>query len=233
MPPLICITAHAAHPAAAPRQLQLSCAYTAAITAAGGIPLIAAETAPQQLAHLCHALLLSGGGDISPALYGHSPLADTLHTDPRRDAFEFALTRAFLAQNKPILGICRGAQVLNCVLGGTLYQDLPSQLGVHHLEDTLRHPILCREGSLLARLFGPRFRVNSTHHQAVQEAAPGLKVTAISPDGVTEAFEARDPRRPLWGVQFHPERLTGPLRDSRTPDFAPLFRTFVEAACPK
>lgn len=230
MRPLICVTAHAVCQRGSPRQLQLSCAYSDAVTAAGGIPIIAAETAPQELARLCGGLLLSGGDDVTPTLYGQMPHTDTLRCDPRRDAFEFALTRAFLAQNKPILGICRGCQVLNCVLGGTLYQDLPSQPGVNHADDRLRHPILCREDSFLARLFGPRFRVNSTHHQAVRDIAPPLKVAALSADGIIEAFEAQEPHRLLWGVQFHPERLTGALRNPPLPDFAPLFRAFAEAA---
>ena len=230
MRPFICVSAHAIRQAGGVRQLQLSCAYTDAITAAGGIPIIAAETAPGELARLCGGLLLSGGDDVSPAFYGQVSHTDTLRCDPQRDAFEFALTRAFLVQNKPILGICRGCQVLNCVLGGTLHQDLPSSPGVNHADDRLRHLILCREDSVLARGFGPRFRVNSTHHQAVRDIAPSLTVTARSADGIIEAFEAQDARRLLWGVQFHPERLTGALRDARTPDFAPLFRAFAEAA---
>ena len=230
MSPVICITAAAECHPGKPRQLHLSNAYAAAISAAGGIPIIAAESAPPKLAQLCDALLLSGGGDVSPALYGQPVCTSTLHTDPERDAFEFSLAHAFLERRKPILGICRGCQVLNCLLGGTLYQDLPEQLGLIHLDDTLRHPIFCREGSVLSGLFGPRFRVNSTHHQAIQTLAAPLKCTAFSTDGVIEAFEGANPRQLLWGVQFHPERLTGELRDPRTPDFAPLFRTFVDAS---
>ena len=204
MHPFICVTAHAIRPAAGVRQLQLSCAYADAVIAAGGIPIIAAEAAPGELARLCGGLLLSGGDDVTPALYGQIPHTDPLRCDPRRDAFEFALTRAFLAQNKPILGICRGCQVLNCVLGGTLYQDLPSSPGVNHADDRLRHPILCREDSVLARLFGPRFRVNSTHHQAVRDIAPPLTVTARSADGIIEAFENKE--KHIYATQWHPEQ---------------------------
>ena len=120
--------------------------------------------------------------------------------------------------------------MVNCVLGGTLYQDLPEQLGVIHSDKTLRHSVFCREDSFLCRLFGPRFRVNSTHHQSVRDLAPGLRCAAISTDGVIEAFESVHPQKILWGVQFHPERLTGAQRDPRTPDFAPLFRSFIDAA---
>lgn len=232
MSPLICITTDSNHRQLpeGPRQLTTSKAYAAAIAAAGGIPLLSAEFCPQSLAQLCGGLLLSGGDDLAPALYGETPLNDSLHPDPERDAFEFALARAFLARNKPILGICRGCQVLNCLLGGSLYQDLPEQLGVIHLDSRIRHPVICTEDSVLARLFSRRFRVNSTHHQAIRDIAPGLKVTALSVEGVIEAFEAVAPQQLLWGVQFHPERLTGPQWDGRTPDFAPLFRAFVEAA---
>lgn len=232
MRPLICITtdSNQRQAPAGPRQLILPKAYAAAITAAGGLPLLAAEACPRQLAGLCSALLLSGGDDIDPALYGQTPLNDSLHPDPERDRFEFALTRAFLDQGKPIFGICRGCQVMNCALGGTLYQDLPEQLGVNHLDSRLRHPITCRPDSVLARLFSRRFRVNSTHHQAVRDIAPGLKITALSSDGMVEAFESARPGQLLWGVQFHPERLTGIQWDGRTPDFAPLFRLFVDTA---
>lgn len=232
MQPFICITtdSNRRQAPAGPRQLILPKAYAAAIASAGGIPLLAAEACPQRLASLCSALLLSGGDDLAPALYGEAPLNNSLHPDPERDRFEFALTRAFLALGKPVFGICRGCQVLNCVLGGTLYQDLPEQLGVIHLDSRLRHPIICTEDSVLAQLFSRRFRVNSTHHQAIRDIAPSLRVTALSVDGVVEAFESADPGQLLWGVQFHPERLTGSQWDERTPDFAPLFRMFVEAA---
>lgn len=232
MHPLICITTDSNQRQAptGPRQLILSKTYADAIAAAGGLPILAAECCSQQLAHLCQGLLLSGGDDVQPALYGQTPLNDSLHLDPERDRFEFSLTQAFLAQGKPIFGICRGCQVLNCVLGGTLYQDLPEQLGVNHLDSDLRHPITCTEDSVLARLFSRRFRVNSTHHQAIRDIAPGLRITALSTDGVVEAFEGILPNRLLWGVQFHPERLTGVQLDSRSPDFAPLFRLFVDAA---
>jgi len=231
MSPLICITtdSNCRRAPGGPRQLILSKAYAAAIAAAGGVPLLAAEFCPEALAELCGGLLLGGGDDLAPALYGEVPLNDSLHVDPERDAFEWALTRAFLQAGKPILGICRGCQVLNCLLGGTLYQDLPAQLGAHHLDSSLRHDVVCREDSLLHRLFGRRFPVNSTHHQAVRDAAPGLWVTACSDDGVVEAIEATDGRF-LIGVQFHPERLTGPHGDGLAPDFAPLFRAFVDAA---
>jgi len=232
MRPLICITtdSNLQQAPTGPRRLMLSKAYSNAVAAAGGIPLLAAEACPQQLAELCDALLLSGGDDLDPTLYGEMPLNDTLRPDPERDHFELALTQAFLALGKPVFGICRGCQVLNCVLGGTLYQDLPEQLGVNHSDSQLRHSITCAEDSVLSRLFGPQFSVNSTHHQAVRDIAPGLKITARSADGVVESFEGIHPGQLLWGVQFHPEHLTGAHLDGTSPDFAPLFRLFIDAA---
>ena len=103
------------------------------------------------------------------------------------------------------------------------------QLGVSHFDPQLRHPILCTDDSLLAHLFSSRFRVNSTHHQAIRNIAPSLRITAVSVDGVVEAFESADPSRILWGVQFHPERLTGSQQTDHTPDFATLFQAFVTA----
>ena len=233
--PLICITTDSNQRSAPnePRRLVLPKAYASAIAAAGGIPLLAAEYNPEVLADLCDGLLLSGGDDLDPAYYNESPCCGVLYPDPIRDTFEMALISAFLRQGKPILGICRGCQILNCALGGSLYQDLPEQLGVIHLDPQLRHPVICTDDSLLAQFFGPRFRVNSTHHQAVRSIAPDLKVTAVSVDGVIEAFEAADPSRTLWGVQFHPERMTGSFRTDDTPDFAPLFDAFISACAAK
>lgn len=212
-----------------PRRFFTSKAYAAAIAVAGGVPILAAEFNPEALARRCDALVLTGGDDLDPALYGETLLNDSVHVDPERDTFELSLTHAFLCQKKPILGICRGCQVLNLALGGDLYQDLPTQLGVQHLDSELRHPIICGKGSVLADLFGPHFLVNSTHHQSVRRIAPGLQVTARAKDGIIEAFESTNPAQLLWGVQFHPERLTDTQWDDRTPDFAPFFQSFVNA----
>ena len=156
------------------------------------------------------------------------PGASQRHRQARslRSAFEAPLFRAFLAREKPILGICRGCQMINVLLGGTLYRDLTSQLGFVHSNGEIRHPLFAEEGSVLAQLFGREFRVNSTHHQAVKDLAPGLHVTGRSIEGIVEAFE--HDTLPILATQFHPERLTGALWDDRTPDFAPYFRHFIE-----
>lgn len=201
-------------------------AYGAAIAAAGGIPIMTMEHGIDELVELCDGLLLSGGEDVHPSRYGEEILNDTVTPDVLRDEYEFELTRAFLKTGKPILAICRGFQVLNVVLGGDLWQDLPSQMGFIHYNPSLRHPCFAEEGSVLHRIFGAEFKVNSTHHQAVRRLGEGLKVTGRSIEGIAEAYEHET--LPIIGTQFHPERLTGGHYDGRTPDFAPWFQYFVD-----
>ncbi|MBR6789365.1 MAG: gamma-glutamyl-gamma-aminobutyrate hydrolase family protein [Oscillospiraceae bacterium] len=201
-------------------------AYGAAIAAAGGIPVQTMEFAAEELADLCDGLLLSGGEDVDPARYGETILNDTVIADTRRDAYEFPLAKAFLDRGKPILAICRGFQVLNVVLGGDLWQDLPEQLGFIHSNSKLRHPCFTEEGSIIREIFGAEFKVNSTHHQAVRRLGEGLKVTGRSIEGIVEAYEHET--LPIIGTQFHPERLTGGHYDGRTPDFAPWFERFIK-----
>lgn len=207
------------------RTLACSSAYPRAVAMAGGIPGLLCEQAPEAAAALYDALLLTGGGDLEPSLFGETALNDTVHPDPIRDGFELPLVRAFLAAGKPIMGICRGEQVINVALGGTLYQDLPAQLGFIHSDAKLRHFVNTTEGSVLRRLFGERFRVNSTHHQAVRDLGKGLRATAHSPEGIIEAYEHES--LPILATQFHPERMTGLEGPQVTPDFLPLFEHFV------
>jgi len=207
------------------RTVECSTAYTKALARAGAMPVLLCEEAPEEAAQIFDALVLSGGGDIDPALFGETILNDTVNIDAIRDGFEVPLVRAFRDAGKPIFGICRGAQVINVALGGTLYQDLPEQLGFVHFDMKLRHYIDTAEGSMLRDLFGARLRVNSTHHQAVRDLAPGLRLTAASPEGIVEAFEHET--LPIYGTQFHPERMSGNPEDARTPDFQPLFDRFV------
>lgn len=211
---------------AEPRQHVSPAAYSRAIAAAGGVPLIAPEQCYEEMAELCDALLLTGGDDVCPELYGEEVLNDTVSTDPKRTAYEVPLARAFMEKGKPILCICRGFQVMNCLLGGDLYQDLVAQCGYVHMNVDIRHEVWAEEGSVLRRLFGERFRVNSTHHQAVRRLGEGLRVTARSIEGLIEAYEHES--LPILGTQFHPERLTGIAWDDRTPDFAPYFRYFID-----
>ena len=228
--PLICISNGSNHndknnPNAL-RQIMLNLTYPDAIAAAGGVPVVSAENCAEELAQLCDGLVLSGGEDIEPEIFGETILNDTVVLDTIRSNFEIPLIHAFMKENKPILAICRGSQLLSCVLGGDLWQDLPSQKGLCHTGKGLRHEVTCAEGSLLHRLFGEKVLVNSLHHQAVRNIAPGFCVTAMSDDGIIEAYE--HPSLPIWATQFHPERLTGRWSDGSTPDFAPLFDFFIE-----
>ena len=225
--PLLCVSSDIRRLESDPRrlELQLHGTYTAAVAAAGAVPLAACGHCAEELAELCDGLLLTGGADLDPRLYGEAVLNDTVKVQPERDDFELALFWAFYRRGKPIFGICRGCQLINVALGGTLYQDLVEQKGLMHSDPELRHAVHVEEGSVLHRLFGTQFFVNSTHHQAVKDAAPGLRITARSDEGIVEAFEHES--LPILATQFHPERLTGVLWDDRTPDFAPLFAHFA------
>jgi putative glutamine amidotransferase len=211
--------------------------YLDAIQAAGGLPVLVPETLPnedaQQLYRLLDGVILPGGGDLDPQVYGETQHAATNSIDPDRDRVELYLTRQAVADHKPFFGICRGVQVLNVALGGTLYQDLPSEFPKalpHYFRapefprDHPGHTIQVEEESLLARCLGtPLVEVNSRHHQAPRQIAPGLKIVARAPDGVIEALELDDHPFAL-GVQWHPENLQAhaPMRG--------LFEQFVEAA---
>jgi gamma-glutamyl-gamma-aminobutyrate hydrolase PuuD len=182
-------------------------------------------------------LLLTGGGDVDPILYGESPHATLDPAEPGRDQFELGLVSLARQRELPVFAICRGIQVLNVACGGTLVQDIPSQVPgamSHRLQVPphqpveLAHEIWIDKDSLLARLMRERLsdtdacEVNSRHHQAVRQIAPGFVSSATAPDGVIEAIE--DPKTPFClGVQWHPENFF------RTGEFRPLFEGFLEA----
>jgi putative glutamine amidotransferase len=183
-------------------------------------------------------LLLTGGGDIDPVRYGETPHDSVHDVEPDRDEFEIGLVGQARARNLPVLAICRGAQVLNVACGGTLVQDIPSQIpgaldhrlaAPPHQPFALAHEIWIDKDTLLARMMNDRLNgadaceVNSRHHQAVKTLAAGFRVSATAPDGVIEAIE--DPSASFClGVQWHPENFW------RTGEFRPLFEGFLEAA---
>jgi putative glutamine amidotransferase len=149
-------------------------------------------------------LVLQGGADISPLAYGEEPLKPEWAGDPLRDGYEIELVRAFSAAAKPVLGICRGAQLINVALGGTLHQDIPAHRSDEY--DQHAHEVRLEPGSGLARLYGetgPR-RVVSIHHQAIKRLAPGLVVEARAEDGVIEAVRGTGASY-VCAVQWHPE----------------------------
>lgn len=207
------------------------------LAAVGALPvLFPALRDPQQLAALVDrvdGLVLSGGTDVSPQVYGEQPLDPAWAGDPERDAYERALITAALARRKPILGVCRGAQILNAALGGGLFQDISAQLegALRHRDwhsyDGNGHAVTIADGSWLAGIYGAGdMLVNSVHHQAVRRVAPGLRFTAVAPDGVVEAVERVDDEHFLVGVQWHPEWQSVDDAHPRAPG-TPLFAAFV------
>lgn len=176
----------------------------------------------------CAGLLLPGGGDISPARYGQEPDGSE-EPDLRRDEAELELVADFIAWGRPILGICRGIQMLNVALGGDLIQDIPTA-AAHRRDKALGdrvHTVTAGEGSFLYPLYGREFSVNSAHHQALGQLAAGLRLAAVSSeDGVVEAVEW--PNLGVYGVQWHPERMSFALRREDTVDGQAVFQFFRE-----
>ena len=192
----------------------VNASYLHAVAAVGGAPVIlspiAGAAAVPALLDGIDALILSGGADIDPAHYGapRHPHLDTV--EPERDAFELALFAEARERSLPVLAICRGLQLTNVALGGTLWQDLPSERGVHPqsaARTDRAHAVDVTAGSRLAELVGNEpLRVNSFHHQAIRDLAPGLVVTARAEDGTLEGIETTGPWW-LVGVQWHPEEF--------------------------
>lgn len=205
--------------------------YCNAIIQAGGIPVIAALADPEEYAQLADGILFTGSAcDITPSLYGQEN-RKSMECDPALDEMELALFHAFYKRNKPIFGICRGIQVINVALGGSLIQDIPeevSNLGVHqkvYAKETYSHPVTAIQSSLFCRLFGKKFSTNSYHHQAVKECGKGLIPTVVTEDGIIEAVEHEN--KPVFATQWHPERMIGQEQLELT-DMMPLFRYFVD-----
>ena len=173
----------------------------------------------------CDGLLLPGGGDMDPKFYGQERIPACGEPNLLRDAAEPLLLRAFLAADKPVLGICRGIQVLNAVLGGDLYQDIkPFEHLPHNGHWAKVHTVTVRRGTLLSSILRQdTVLVNSQHHQAVDRVAPGFTLAALSEDGIVEAIEKPDARFCL-GVQWHPEWLS-----DADPAMQRLFDAFVNA----
>ena len=173
----------------------------------------------------CDGLLLPGGGDMDPKFYGKAHIRACGEPNLLRDAAEPLLLRAFLAADKPVLGICRGIQVMNAVLGGDLYQDIKPFEHLPHNDHWAKvHTVTVRRGTLLSRILGQdTVLVNSQHHQAVDQVAPGFTLAALSEDGIVEAIEKPDARFCL-GVQWHPEWLS-----DADPAMQGLFDAFVNA----
>jgi putative glutamine amidotransferase len=209
--------------------------YVRSVERAGGLPVVLVPGDPALLAPLLarlDGLVVTGGVDVAPALYGQDPHPTVTAVSDERDLFEIALVREAILRDLPLLGICRGMQVMNVALGGTLIQDLPALVGTgvshdHTVEgrDAVAHAVSVAPGCRLASLVGAgELAVNSFHHQAVERLGEGLVETARAPDGVIEAMELPRSRFAV-AVQWHPESF---WRDFER--FGELFRGLVRSA---
>lgn len=236
MQPVIGITIYddvneADHPIAA-----LGTAYINAVRQAGGLPVLIPnqlnESEWRALYPKFDGILFTGGGDIRTEIFNGEPHSKVSEIDEERDTLELALVKQTIRDGKPFLGICRGCQVLNVAMGGTLYTHIADQLpnAVRHdwypdiPRNTLAHPVQIEEGSRSALIFGdPLLQVNSLHHQGIKELASGLRAVGYAPDGLVEAVEVPEHRYGI-AVQWHPEWLIDQQSMRR------LFSSFVEAA---
>ena len=191
--------------------------YMRMLEGLGAVPMIMPLTADagilERFLEICGGLILSGGTDIDPVYYGSRNDGLSRGILPIRDEMELALCRMAVERDLPVLGICRGHQVLNVALGGTLYQDLKVEMGTEDEHMVMNpvggvvHAVSLAPGSPLAQIQGTQtMMVNSRHHQAVRDPAPGLEIQAMSPDGVVESVYLPG-KRFVWGVQWHPESI--------------------------
>jgi putative glutamine amidotransferase len=212
-------------------------AYVEAIVAAGGIPLlIPLGLGDNDLAALVEhldGLILTGGGDVAPERYGGQRHPAVKDVDNERDRIEFTLVKQIMGRRKPVLAICRGCQLFNVALGGTLWEDIASQKSgalSHDLNNIqprnhLGHTVNIEAGSALARYLGTTTTwVNTLHHQGIRELGPGLRITAVAPDGLIEGVEIPDHPYAI-GVQWHPEWLV-----ASDPAMLSLFKGLVQVA---
>ena len=210
--------------------------YVASVEQAGAkVRVLEVSDSPRALVGVLNGVVLTGGGDVDPVLYGEDRHESVEDAEPGRDEFEIDLARRAMATDLPLLAICRGAQVLNVAVGGTLIQDIPSSVdsvlkhAISTPRDALAHEVSITPGSRLHEALGSSVaasgdcRVNSRHHQSVGRLGTGLVATATASDGVVEAIEQPEARFCL-GIQWHPENFW------RTGEFKPLFESFVAAA---
>lgn len=208
--------------------------YVQSVVRSGGVPYIVPmvydeEIIREQVKNI-DALILSGGHDANPLLWGEEPSQKLGGILPKRDTYDMALYRIAVELKKPILGICRGEQIINVANGGTIYQDLSFIDGCYikhnqeHLSNVPTHTVKMIEGSKLYDILGETTMINSFHHLAVKDVAPGFKVSAVAKDGVIEAIE-KEGEEFILGVQWHPEMMTKDY-----PVMLKLFEKLVEEA---
>jgi putative glutamine amidotransferase len=243
--PVIGVTTQTLHaiegiPEGLPESWVMNQRYFRAVTMVGGVPVMIplfADDLPtvRALYERLDGLLIPGGVDMDPVNYGEPMRPEVGRLDAARDAVELQLVRWAIADGMPVFGLCRGAQVINVASGGSLYQDIPAQIGTHLQHDCyptrgftrthLAHAVALTPGSRLEAALGhPSVQVNSMHHQSVKTLGEGLAITAVAPDGVVEAVEGTGDAF-LLGVQWHPEVFDADDASSR-----PLFEAFVRAS---
>jgi putative glutamine amidotransferase len=219
-----------------PERVYLNSAYINAVQEAGGVPVPLPPrldvVAQRELFARLDGILLTGGADVDPQRFNETPHPTVYDVSPARDELEVRLVEHSLDRDLPLLAICRGIQVLNVALGGTLHQDVKSAPGtdIEHSQKRGRHrtshPVRIEAGSRLAKVIGAyELEVNSFHHQAIKELGRGLRAVAFAPDHLIEGAEIGDPERFVLGVQWHPEELASHHETARR-----LFRALVEAA---
>lgn len=225
--PLIAVTCRHSHQQGVSH---IQDAYVQAVEKAGGLPVVLppslSPAASVDILSRMDGLFLSGGSDLSPSFFGKPPHPRLGEVEALRDEQEIALVKAALGLGLPIFGICRGMQVINAALGGTILQHIDEDRvgAIQHRQEApgwhRHHQVEIVPGTMLAAALGPgAIGVNSFHHQVVDQVAPGLTISAASPDGLVEAFESREPW--ILGVQWHPERMI-----ARYPEFLGLFELF-------
>jgi putative glutamine amidotransferase len=218
-------------------RIALYASYIAPLERVGLTPVLITPAHSEEsigaLVGSCAGLVLSGGDDIDPSQYGHDPIPELGPVNPVRDLAELRALEVAIGRDIPVLGICRGHQLLNVHFGGTLCQDIEVEMGdaFSHLQTTPwgshHHEVTVEPGSRLAEALGAeRLRINSYHHQAIRSVAPGLEVTAIAEDGLIEGVESRE-HRWVVGVQWHPERHEAEAGDT-DPNIR-LYRAFAAA----
>ena len=204
------------------------------ISELGALPIVLPDVPGakgEDYAELFDALVIPGGPDVDPTFFGEEPVWKIGSTNYKRDVFEAEIFRAFYKAGKPIFGICRGCQFINIMLGGNVYQDLPSQnpdAYIRHSQgaqgDYPTHHVKIEKGSALYKSLGGEAFVNSRHHQAVKKLGDGLKATAVAPDGVIECIESAASDQ-IVAVQWHPENMW-----QEHPEMRKLFADFIDRA---
>ena len=234
-PPTVAVSATSDDTLGGAHRVRLNSAYITALESAGLVPIVVpplvGDDAALAIVSRVDGVVLTGGEDVDPSLYGQPRIAECGKSNISRDNTEIALVRAARELRKPVLAICRGPQLLNVALGGTLYQDIPSEIpgALEHNAKNDRssrvHAVDVESGSRIAgAIRATSLSVNSFHHQSIRDVADGLRVTASAPDGVVEGVESTDEGWWVVAVQWHPEEMN----DSPEPWDRGLFRAFAD-----